>query len=46
MFNPNRLPSGRRRFSEADVKMAGYIKELLYIKGLKVDAAIEFMNKT
>lgn len=46
MFNPNRLPSGRRRFVEADVKMAEKIKELLYIKGLKVDAAIEMMNKT
>lgn len=46
MFNPNRLPSGQRRFTEADVKMAGRIKELLYIKGLKIDAAIEMMNKT
>ena len=46
MFNPNRLPSGRRRFTEADVKMAARIKELLYIKGMKTDAAIEMMNKT
>lgn len=46
MFNPNRLPSGRRRFTEADVKMAAKIKELLYIKGLKVENAIILMNKT
>lgn len=46
MFNPNRLPSGRRRFNREDVKMAEKIKELLYTKGLKIDAAIEMMNKT
>ena len=46
MFNPNRLPSGRRRFTQADAKMAERIKELLYVKGMKIDAAIEVMNKT
>lgn len=46
MFNPNRTTGGQRRFTEADVKMAERIKELLYVKGLKVDAAIEMMNKT
>ncbi len=46
MFNPNRLPSGRRRFTEADMKMAARIKELLYNKGLKIEAAIEVMSKT
>lgn len=46
MFNPNRLPSGQRRFTTADVKMTEKIKELLYVKGLKVDAAIELLNKT
>lgn len=46
MFNPNRLPSGQRRFTREDVRVAGMIKELVYIKGLKVDAAIEMMNKT
>ncbi|MBD5367204.1 MAG: MerR family transcriptional regulator [Bacteroides sp.] len=46
MFNPNRLPSGRRRFTRADVKMAAHIKDLLHVKGLKIDAAIELMNKT
>ena len=46
MFNPNRLPSGRRRFTQTDVDMAARIKELLYVKGMKTDAAIEVMNKT
>lgn len=46
MFNPNRLPSGQRRFTPADVKMAEKIKELLYIKGLSTDAAIKLLNKT
>lgn len=46
MFNPNRLPSGQRRFTEADVKMAARIKELLYDKGMKIDVAVEVMNKT
>lgn len=46
MFNPNRLPSGQRRFTQSDVKTAAKIKELLYIKGLTIDGAIEMMNKT
>lgn len=46
MFNPNRLPSGQRRFTQEDIRMAEKIKELLYIKGLKVDAAIKVMNMT
>lgn len=46
MFNPNRLPSGRRRFTEADVKMAEKIKELLYVKGMKTENAVILMNKT
>lgn len=46
MFNPNRTTGGQRRFTAADVRMAERIKELLYIKGLKVDAAIELLNKT
>lgn len=46
IFNPNRLPSGQRRFTQEDVRMAEKIKELLYIKGLKVDAAIMLLNKT
>lgn len=45
MFNPNRTEGGQRRFTVADVRMAEKIKELLYVKGLKVDAAIEVMNK-
>ena len=46
MFNPNRLPSGRRRFTEADVRMAEKIKDLLYIKGMKTENAVILMNKT
>lgn len=46
MFKPNRLPGGHRRFTESDVKMAARIKELLYIKGLKIDAAIKILNQT
>lgn len=46
MFNPNRSAGGQRRYTAADVKMAEKIKELLYVKGLKVDAAIELLNKT
>ena len=46
MFKPNRLPSGRRRFTQADVDMATRIKELLYVKGLKIENAVEVMNKT
>lgn len=46
MFKPNRSSGGQRRFTEADVRMAERIKELLYIKGLSTDAAIEMMNKT
>ena len=46
MFNPNRLPSGRRRFTQTDVDMAARIKELLYVKGMKTESAIELINKT
>ncbi len=46
MFNPNRLPSGQRRFTKADVDMAGHIKELMYVRGLKTEAAIDVLNKT
>lgn len=46
MFNPNRTPGGQRRFTVADLRMAEKIKELLYIKGLSTDKAIEMMNKT
>lgn len=46
LYNPNRSAGGQRRFTQADVDMVKKIKELLYVKGLKVDAAIEFMNKT
>lgn len=45
MFNPNRSPKGTRRYTQADVKLAATIKELLYDKGLKIDAAVIFLNK-
>ncbi len=45
MFNPNRSPKGTRRFTQDDVRMAEYIKNLLYNKGLKIDAAVVVMNK-
>lgn len=46
MFNPTRLKSGQRRFTDSDIKLAKKIKELLYDKGLKTDAAINVLNKT
>lgn len=46
MFNPNRLPSGQRRFTVADVKMARRIKELVYVKGLKIENAVALMDQT
>lgn len=46
MFNPNRTPKGTRRFTQDDVRMAEFIKELLYDKGLKIDKAIVYINKT
>lgn len=46
MFKPNRTAGGQRRFTAADVKMAERIKELLHIKGLSIEAAIEVMNLT
>lgn len=46
MFNPNRTPKGTRRFTHEDIRMVEFIKELLYSKGLKIDAAVIVMNKT
>lgn len=46
MFTPNRSPKGTRRFTQADVRMAEHIKELLHVKGLKVEAAAALMSKT
>lgn len=45
MFNPNRTAKGTRRFTQADVKMAQFIKYLLYDKGLKIEGAIDYMAK-
>ena len=46
MFNPNRTPKGTRRYTHDDVRMASLIKELLYDKGMKTDAAIVYINKS
>lgn len=46
MFNPNRSDKGTRRFTPADIDMAKAIKETVYDKGLKIENAIEYLNKT
>lgn len=46
MFNPNRTPKGTRRFTLADIDMAKAIKVAVYDKGLKIEGAIEYLNKT
>ena len=45
MFNPIRLPSGQRRYSEDDIKMAMYIEKLLHKDKLKIEAAVSVMEK-
>ncbi len=44
MFNPDRTPKGQRRYTPEQVELAKRIKELLYDKGLKIDAAIKVLN--
>lgn len=46
MFNPHRTPKGTRKFTPADIDMAKAIKAAVYDKGLKIDGAIEYLNKT
>ncbi len=46
MFNPNRTAKGTRRFTTADIDMAKAIKAAVYGKGLKIEGAIEYLNKT
>jgi len=46
MFNPDRTPKGQRRYTPEQVELAKRIKELLYGKGLKIDAAIKVLNGT
>lgn len=46
MFNPDRTPSGQRRYTPGQVELAKRIKELLYDKGLKIDAAVKVLNAT
>ncbi len=45
MFNPNRSAKGTRRFTQSDVDMAKAIKDALYGKGMKIEKAIEYINK-
>ncbi len=46
MFNPDRTPKGQRRYTPEQVELAKRIKELLYDKGLKIEAAIKVFNGT
>lgn len=46
MFNPDRTPKGQRRYTKGQVELAKRIKELLYDKGLKIEAAIKVLNGT
>lgn len=45
-FNPHRSNKGTRRYTPSDIELAQFIKSTLYDKGLKIDAAIEYVNKT
>lgn len=44
-FNPNRSAKGTRRFTRDDVRMAEYIKDILWEKGLTIEKAVEEMNR-
>lgn len=46
MLNPDRTPYGQRRYTPEQVEMARRIKELLYDRGMKIDAAIKVLNAT
>ncbi|MCM1066427.1 MAG: MerR family transcriptional regulator [Muribaculaceae bacterium] len=46
MFKPNRTAKGTRRYTPEDLRLATRIKELLYDRGLKIDGAIEYLNKS
>lgn len=46
MLNPDRTDKGHRRYTPEQVELARRIKELLYDKGLKIDAAIKVLNTT
>lgn len=46
MFNPGRSAKGTRRFSPADIDLATRIRELLYDRGMRIEGAIEHINKT
>lgn len=46
MFNPNRTTRGTRKFTPADIDMAKAIKAAIYDKGMTVEGAIEYINRT
>lgn len=46
LLNSGRSEGGHRRFTPEQVEMARRIKELLYDKGLKIDAAKKMLNGT
>lgn len=46
MLNPERTPKGQRRYTHTQIELARRIKDLLYNKGLKIDAAIKLINGT
>ena len=46
MFNHNRTLKGTRKYTPADIDMAKAIKAAVYGKGLKIEGAIEYLNKT
>lgn len=39
MFNPDRTDKGQRRYTQEQVELARRIRDLLYDKGLKIEAA-------
>lgn len=45
MFCPNRTPKGTRRYTPYDMRIAEEIKDLLYNKGLRVNAAVAEMER-
>lgn len=45
IFKPHRSAGGTRKFTPADMALAAQIKVLLYDKGLKVDAAADYLAR-
>lgn len=46
MLTPERTPAGQRRFSAEQLETARRIKQLLYEKGMKIDAAAELLERS